>query len=93
MKIEQAKEITEKALQRLSESLEPGRSQVLRTYLAAMGKFRRCSVSNVLLIITQRPGATRVAGYQTWHKLHRHITRGAKGMDIQAVQAPTVPTN
>jgi hypothetical protein len=65
MKIEQAREITSKALEHLSQSLAPGESEVLRNYLAAMGKFHRYSVSNVLLIIAQRPDATRVAGYQT----------------------------
>jgi hypothetical protein len=41
-------------------------------------------MSNILLITAQRPGATRVAGYQTWRKLHRHVTRGSKGIIIFA---------
>jgi len=84
MKIEQAREVTSKALEHLSESLAQGESEVLRNYLTAMGKFHRYSMSNVLLIITQRPDATRVAGYQTWRKLHRQVTRGAKGITIFA---------
>lgn len=65
MKIEEAREFASKALQQLAESLAQGESLVLRNYLAAMGKFHRYSASNILLIITQRPQATRVAGYQT----------------------------
>lgn len=84
MNIEQAKELTSKALQHLSESLEQGESEVLRKYLAAMGKFHRYSMSNVLLIVSQRPDATHVAGYQTWRKLHRQVLRGAKGIVIFA---------
>jgi hypothetical protein len=84
MKIEQAKEVVSKALQHLSESLRQGQSELLRNYLAAMGKFHRYSATNILLIATQRPDATRVAGYQTWRKLHRHVTRGAKGIMIFA---------
>jgi hypothetical protein len=87
MKIEQVREVASKALEHLSVSLEQGQSEVLRNYLAAMGKFHRYSMSNVLLIITQRPDrpdATRVAGYQTWRKLHRQVTRGAKGVVIFA---------
>jgi hypothetical protein len=84
MNIEQAKEVASKALQHLSESLAQGQSEVLRNYLAAMGKFHRYSASNVLLIITQRPDATRVAGYQAWRKLNRPLTRGAKGIVIFA---------
>jgi hypothetical protein len=94
MNIEQAKEVASKALQHLSESLEQGESEVLRNYLAAMGKFHRYSASNILLIITQRPDATRVAGYQTWRKLHRHVVRGAKGIVIFApLVRRTVDTN
>jgi hypothetical protein len=84
MKIEQAREVASKALDHLAESLRQGQSEVLRNYLAAMGKFHRYSVSNILLIMTQRPDATHVAGYQTWRKLHRHVTRGAKGIMIFA---------
>jgi hypothetical protein len=71
MNIDEAREVTSKALEHLSRSLAQGESEALRNYLAAMGKFHRYSASNVLLIITQRPDATRVAGYQTWRKLHR----------------------
>ncbi|MFY9801567.1 MAG: ArdC-like ssDNA-binding domain-containing protein [Candidatus Acidiferrales bacterium] len=84
MNIEEAREVAGKALQHLSESLAQGESEVLRSYLAAMGKFHRYSTSNILLIITQRPDATQVAGYQTWRKLHRQVTRGAKGIVIFA---------
>jgi len=84
MKIEQVREVASKALEHLSESLNQGQSEVLRNYLAAMGKFHRYSMSNVLSIITQRPDATRVAGYQTWRKLHRQVIRGANGIVIFA---------
>ena len=80
--IEQAREVASKALQHLSESLVQGESEVLSKYLAAMGKFHRYSASNILLIMTQRPEATHVAGYQAWRKLNRHVTRGAKGIVI-----------
>jgi len=84
MNIVEAREVTSKALEHLSESLAQGESEVLRNYLAAMGKFHRYSASNILLITTQRPDATRVAGYQTWRKLHRQVMRGTKGIVIFA---------
>jgi hypothetical protein len=84
MNLEQAKEVASKARQHLAENLAQGQSEVLRNYLAAMGKFHRYSASNVLLITTQRPEATRVAGYQAWRKLNRQVTRGAKGIVIFA---------
>ncbi|MGD0427039.1 MAG: ArdC-like ssDNA-binding domain-containing protein [Candidatus Acidiferrales bacterium] len=82
MNIEQAREVASKALQSLSDSLAQGESEALRNYLAAMGKFHRYSASNILLIMTKRPDATHVAGYQTWRKLHRQVTRGTKGIVI-----------
>jgi hypothetical protein len=62
MNVEQAREVTSKALQQLSESLVEGESEALRKCLVAMGKFHRYSASNILLIMTQRPDATHVAG-------------------------------
>lgn len=84
MNIEQVREVANKALQSLWESLAQGESEVLHNYLAAMGKFHRYSASNILLIMIQRPDATHVAGYHTWRKLHRQVTRGAKGIMIFA---------
>ena len=84
MKIEQAKEIAEKAIGRLAESLEKGHSEELKKYLAAIARFPKYSLHNVCLILAQRPGAVRVAGYHTWHQLGRQVNRGAKGILIFA---------
>lgn len=84
MKIEQAKEIAEKAIGQLAESLERGYSEELKTYLAAMAKFPRYSLHNVCLILAQRPDTARVAGYHAWRQLGRHVNRGAKGILIFA---------
>lgn len=84
MKIEQAKEIAEKAIGQLAESLERGHSEELKRYLAAMARFPKYSLHNVCLILAQRPGAARVAGYHTWRQLHRQVNRGAKGILIFA---------
>jgi hypothetical protein len=62
MKIEQLKEVASQAVQALSVSLEQGQSEVLRKYLAAVGKFHRYSASNILLIVAQRPAETGVPG-------------------------------
>jgi hypothetical protein len=84
MKIEQAKELAEKALGQLAEALEQGKSDDLRKYLAAMAKFPRYSLGNLLLILAQRPNTARVAGYHTWRELGRQVNRGAKGILIFA---------
>jgi N-terminal domain of anti-restriction factor ArdC len=84
MKVEQAKQIASKAIEELSQALERGHSEALRKYLSAMAMFHRYSLHNVLLIASQRPDATRVAGYQTWKQLGRHVKKGAKGILILA---------
>jgi antirestriction protein ArdC len=84
MKVEQAKQIASKAIQVLSEALERGHSETLRKYLAAMARFRQYSWHNVAMIFSQRPDATRVAGFHTWKQLGRNVKRGAKGIMILA---------
>lgn len=84
MKIEQAKEIAGKAIEELSHALEAGHSEKLREYLGAMARFHRYSLHNIMLIATQRPDATHVAGFGTWKRLGRFVKKGAKGIMILA---------
>ena len=84
MKVEQAKQIASKAIEQLSEALERGHSETLRSYLAAMARFHRYSLHNLILIVSQRPDATRVAGFHTWKQLGRNVKKGAKGIMILA---------
>jgi len=64
---------------------EPGdRSSLAPFYLAAMGRFHRYSLGNVLMIASQRPTATHIAGYHTWRNLGRHVKTGEKGIMIFA---------
>jgi antirestriction protein ArdC len=84
MKVEQAKQIAGKAIEQLSQALEAGHSEMLRKYLGAMARFHRYSLRNVMLIASQRPDATHVAGFQTWKQLGRFVKKGAKGILILA---------
>jgi antirestriction protein ArdC len=84
MKVEEVKQITNNALDELAASLESGRSETLTAYLKTMALFSKYSLNNLFLIARQRPDARRVAGYQTWHKLGRHVRKGEKGIAIIA---------
>ena len=84
MKVEEVKQITNKALEELTASLESGRSEALRAYLKTMALFSKYSLNNLFLIVRQRPDARRVAGYQTWRKLGRYVRKGEKGIAIIA---------
>jgi antirestriction protein ArdC len=57
-------------------------SETFRSYLDAQARFHSYSFANVLLILSQRPDATRVAGYQTWKQLGRQVRRGERGIRI-----------
>ena len=81
---EKARQVAEEALEGLSRELEAGKSEALQNYLAAMSRFHRYSWGNVLLISSQRPDATHVAGYHTWHQLGRSVRKGEKGIMIFA---------
>lgn len=59
-------------------------SDTFRAYLSAQARFHRYSWGNVLLILAQKPDATRVAGYQTWKQFGRQVRRGETGIRIIA---------
>lgn len=84
MKVEQAKQIASNAIEQLRQALEAGHSERLKQYLAAMARFRRYSCYNVMLIASQKPNATQVAGFHAWHKLGRFVKKGERGILILA---------
>src|SRR5262249_20067246 len=47
-------------------------------------RFHRYSLHNVCLIVSQRPNATRVAGFHTWRSIGRFVRKGEKGIAILA---------
>jgi hypothetical protein len=71
------------------ELLDTGVEKVLdgeqfKRYLAFSARFHSYSASNCLLIMLQRPNATRVAGYRKWRGLGRQVRRGEEGLKILA---------
>lgn len=83
-KREEAVQLAETALQRLDEELRKGKSETLVKFLATMSTFHSYSFNNQLLIMIQRPDATRVAGFNAWKKLDRFVKKGEKGIRILA---------
>lgn len=58
--------------------------------LQVAARFHRYSISNIFLILLQKPDATRVAGFTTWKRLGRQVNLGAKGIAIIAPCTYTV---
>lgn len=84
MNSENIKKITNQAIEQLIAALNEGHSETLTQYLAAIGRFYRYSLRNTMLIASQKPTATHVAGVHAWHKLGRFVKKGEKGILILA---------
>ena len=59
-------------------------SDHFREFLLTMSKFHDYSIGNLILIMLQKPDATRVAGFTTWKDLGRFVKKGEKGIAILA---------
>ena len=80
---------TQELLKRLEEGVQSVMSsEGWRTYLTAQAKFHHYSPGNVLLILSQRPDASQVAGFNTWRDLGRQVKKGEHGI---AILAPIFP--
>ena len=78
------KKITTDALDTLAALLDEGHSDQLTALLKTIARFHKYSWHNVCLIASQRPTATRVAGFQTWRTMSRFVRKGEKGIAILA---------
>ena len=87
MNAEEARTLADTTIKQLVAELQAGHSEQLTRFLAAMARFHRYSLCNLFLILTQRPEATNVAGFNTWKKLGRFVKKGEKGI---AIVAPVV---
>lgn len=81
---EQRREEMEQLHDSISEQVEQLRnSQAWEDMLHFMRAFRTYSLSNMLLILSQFPDASQVAGYGKWRKeFGRQVTKGQRGIKI-----------
>jgi len=79
----------DEVLRRLKSGVESiQESDNFREFLLTMSKFHDYSIGNLILIMLQKPDATRVAGYTTWKELDKYVRKGEKGI---AILAPCMP--
>lgn len=83
-KAARTRKLVETAIEDLAGALDRGRSDTLKRYLSLMARFHRYSAGNLLLIWSQRPDATHVAGFNKWKELGRSVRRGQRGILILA---------
>jgi hypothetical protein len=60
-----------------------------RRYLSVQARFHTYSFWNTIAILRARPDASRLAGFQQWRRLGRHVRKGEHGI---AILAPIVRT-
>ena len=87
MKLEEAMKVVEHGMAALNKALQAGHSETLKEFLATMARFHNYSFGNAMLIGTQKPEATHVAGFHTWKKLGRSVKKGEHGIAILAPMA------
>ena len=82
---EQIKALTENIEEGIQNLFQSGDLEKYQAYLRTVSRFHRYSVNNQMLIFSQCPHATLVAGYQKWqNQFSRHVLRGEKGITIIA---------
>jgi len=62
-----------------------------KNFLDIVGKFHGYSIENMLLILSQCPSASKIAGYHTWkNKYGRKVKADAKGIELLAPKTVSV---
>lgn len=84
MKGNEVKQLVDKAIEELVEALQSGESEAFVRYMRAFAAFPNYSFGNVAMIVSQRPDASRVAGFNAWKKLGRYVRKGERGIVIIA---------
>ena len=86
-------EVKERKIDEVLKRLKEGVNDIqesgnFKQFLLTMSKFHDYSIGNLILIMMQKPEATRVAGFKTWRDLGRWVKKGEKGI---AILAPCFP--
>lgn len=90
VKPNEAKPTREDKVKQCFEMIEAGvkdvfTSENFKKYLNAVSKFHNYSYNNILLILSQNPGASQVAGFNKWkNDFNRTVNKGEKGIMILA---------
>lgn len=78
---DKVKEIIEQLEEGIKSAMNSTR---FKQYLKVQSMFHNYSFNNTMLIMLQKPDATRVMGYESWRKLERQVNRGEKAISIIA---------
>ena len=86
---ELAKELQSSIIEQVQEL---STTEAWERYLTFASSFHGYSFRNVLLILSQFPDASRVAGYRKWQSLGRQVVKGSKAIKIYGYSKKTIRT-
>lgn len=84
--IKEQKDKINVAVENLFKELQTGKSDNLKKYLEFAAQFHTYSFMNTMLIWTQNPEATHVAGLRQWNEKDFWVKKGSKAIKIFAPQ-------
>ena len=83
-KLKEVNEIVKNGFEKLVGEVQEGHTENYLEYLAFVSRFHKYSHFNQMLIFSQKPDATLVAGYRTWQEMGHQVKAGEKGIKILA---------
>jgi hypothetical protein len=83
-KLKEVNEIVKNGFEKLVGEVKEGHTENYLEYLAFVSRFHKYSHFNQMLIFSQKPDATLVAGYRTWQEMGHQVRSGEKGLKIMA---------
>jgi hypothetical protein len=84
LKLKEVDALVKKGFENLVEEVKQGHTENYLEYLAFVSRFHKYSHFNQMLIFSQKPDATLVAGYRTWQEMGYQVKAGEKGVKIMA---------
>jgi len=81
----QLRRTVDRLINDLASDVDRVRASVLfKQYLQSQAHFHDYSILNCMLIMRQRPSATKICGFKQWLKMGRHVNKGEHGIKIMA---------
>ncbi len=83
-KLKEVYELVKNGFEKLVGEVKEGHSENYLEYLIFISRVHKYSQFNQMLIFSQKPDATLVAGYRTWQEMGHQVKAGEKGIKIMA---------
>jgi hypothetical protein len=83
-KLKEVNEVVRNGFEKLVGEVKEGHTENYLEYLAFVSRFHKYSHFNQMLIFSQKPDASLVAGYRTWQEMGHQVKAGEKGIKIMA---------